>query len=200
VDLLALGSVTLTSLVGLVTQFAGERRHAVAMTAEEFKAWLAENRHDDVVRLLEQNAHSLLAVRIMLSQDRTELFTQLAEIDRKLAIIVGGMKGFAQVASVIHPYARVSRDGKRFLRDFDRTGASKALEFANTQAHLIVPVDAPPAGQQMELRGGWRFFEDDIAIMVEAGLLLVSRDRDGRRALSLTRDGSDFARSVDTEN
>lgn len=80
----------------------------------------------------------------MLSQDRMGLLAQLAEIDRKLAIIVGGMRGFAQVAS----------------------------------------------------------FEENIAIMVEAGLLIASRDRDrdGWRTPSLTRDGSDFARSGDTEN
>lgn len=36
--------------------------------------------------------------------------------------------------------------------------------------------------------------------MAEAGLLFASRDRDGWRTPSLTRDGSDFARSGDTEN
>ncbi len=192
-DLLSLGSTSLASIVGLVTQFAAERRHAATLTAEEFTAWLAQNRHEEVVRLLEQNANSLIAVRILLSQDRADLFKKLAAIDRRLAIIAGSIEGFAQVASAIHPYARISNDAKKFLRDFEMSGGSKAIEFPTTQEHIILVSDA--TGNKGELRGGWRFFDDDISLMVEAGLLKLSRDG-GRRILFLTRDGADFANSL----
>jgi hypothetical protein len=198
---LVTASTSFASLVGLITQFAEQRRDASGRSYEEFKAWLAEHRHEEVIKLLEQNGSSIIAIRAVLSQDRKELLERLANMDRSLASLAYGA-GFEELAAaVVRPGARVSDQAIAFLRSFEKSGSGRALEVITMQGRDLVPMDRTPGVARAGIEyGDWRFFEDDMATLIEIGLLRLTYNSQNKRVFVLTRRAVDFIRELDNRS
>jgi hypothetical protein len=96
-------SSAFASIVGLIAQFSEQRHEGSARNYEEFKAWLAEHRHDEIIRELDQNGNSIIAIRVLLAQDRAHLGARLASMDQKLSVLAGSVAGFAELAAAVRP-------------------------------------------------------------------------------------------------
>jgi hypothetical protein len=194
--------VAFISFVNLLADFTNERRAQTAHTYEEFRAWLEENRHDDVITLLQQSAATATSIKALLTLDRQALHERFDRIDRSLAIIAGGVDGFAQLAGAVRPLAKLSQDALNFLRDIERSGSGRVLEtrLVATQLPELVPLDTyTRSNVEIKYRGDARFYEDDIGILLETGLLRLRHDDKGRRIFIMTREASDFVRAGDAK-
>jgi hypothetical protein len=190
-------SSAFASIVGLIAEFSGQRKEASGRSYEEFKAWLAEHRHDEIIQLLEQNGDSIIAIRVLLAQDRKHLGALLASIDRKLSALVGSVAGFAELAAAICPGVQLPAESVDFLRWFEKSGSARAMEISSMDAHNIMPLDAAAGARENFEVSDWRFFEDDIATLVGADLLGLTHNSQGYRVFILTRAASNFIRELD---
>lgn len=193
-DLLSTRTTGFATVVGLIGQFLDGRRDRATQDYEQFKAWLAENRHEEIIKLLEQNVATTVGIKALLTRDRAFLTECLVRLDRNLAAIASDMQGFAAVAEAMRPEARLSADALSFLRDFDRSGAPQVIEFNAANGRFLVPVGGI-SGAKIE-HGDPRFFEDDVRQLLEAGLLRLGQGPNGTRAFFLTRQASALVRSL----
>jgi diguanylate cyclase (GGDEF)-like protein len=69
------------SIVSLLAEFLSARRATAAKSYEEFHAWLAENRHGDLVRLLEQNLNTATSIKALLGHRDAEILASLERIE-----------------------------------------------------------------------------------------------------------------------
>jgi hypothetical protein len=190
------------SIVSLLADFANERRAGATHSYEEFQAWLAENRHEEVIKALRQSAATVTSIKTILSVDRQALFDHLDRIDCNVAVIAESFEGFAELAAAVRPFARLSPDALNFLRNIDRSGTGRVLEARLLAAALpeFVPLDTyTQAGTQIKYAGDVRFYEDDIGMLLETGLLRLTRNESGRRIFIMTRQASDLVRADDAK-
>ena len=183
-----------STIVQLVGQFKADRNTASANDYEEFRAWLAENRHDDLIKLLEQNSATVIGIKVALSQSQREIISLLQDVDRKLAILCASSIALQPLASAIHPEAAISNDALAFLCEFENTGSDQAMEFSNLVAGRMI-LSSNPASKEFD-HADWRFYEDDIRAMVRLEFLQFGRAHPGGRTFLLTRKGSDIARAA----
>ena len=182
------------TLVSLLIEFAKERRHGTARTYEEFRAWLADHRHEDIMRLLEQNATTIVSIKAILNQEHGALRQQLERIDRNLALLVSNAPGFGELAVALYPDATLSQDAIQFLRTFAESRAGRMLEIVAANGRFLLPLE----GQLPSIdSSNWRFFEDDVQTLAECRLLRLLQQADGKRVFVLTRRAMDFLHALD---
>jgi hypothetical protein len=191
---LSVGSTALASIVGLIGQFLDQRRASETQTLDDFKAWLAENRHGEVIRLLELNANTAVSIKALLMLNRTEIQEQLGNLDRNLALIATSMSQFVGLARAVRPEVTISQHALNFLREFDASGAGMLLEITLDSRPVFIAMDAP--GNQQIDYGDPRFLEDDLRQLVEARLLRTSFNSQGKRIFHLTREASSLAKQT----
>lgn len=188
-------SPAFTSIVGLIADFLSHRRANESKDYDAFVSWLAENRHEELVRLLGQNADTATSIKILLQKDHMEVLSMLEQLDRRVATIAAFFDGFAQVAESIKPGSALSAEATKLLCDFDRTGAAAMLEvnFQSSEGRQLIAIDSPTNAQ---IDANWRFFEDDVRRLTSDGYLLLTRNSRGHRIFTFTRRAADFVRAL----
>jgi hypothetical protein len=194
-DLLS-GAGVFANIVSLIAQFADQRSERSAKNYEEFRAWLSDNRHEDIVKYLDQHSAALTGIKMFLSQNNEIVLNRLANIDRNLAALAAGTVELEGIALAIYPGAKLSRNALDFLREFEKSGSGRALESRTNDGRSILPFDETNSGPEFQC-ADWRFFEDDIATLVELGLLHIAHNKQGYRIFIYTRAASDLVRLLE---
>jgi hypothetical protein len=116
-----------------------------------------------------------------------------------VAIFNSLLDGFGQLAATIRPSATLSREAIKLLQDIDCDGGGRFLE---QRAHPIdggrarlIGLDTCSRSDRspIEYTGEARFYDDDVATLLEVGLLRVEPLGDSRRLFMITRAGSELA-------
>lgn len=189
----ASAAATFASVVGLLADFASQRRHSANLEYEDFLAWLAETRHSELVELLHQNATTATSIKALLNQDRRVLLDKIERLDRSLASIASAIEGFAQLAAAVYPGSELSRQALRILREFHSSGAGKALDVKTFDGRCLLLFDGGGGEIQFD---EVRFVDDDLSTLVEAGLLRLDYNSTGQRMYIFTRAAADYLCSL----
>jgi len=193
-------ALTFATVVQLVGQFKEEHGQTTVKDENEFMRWLASNHHDDVIRHLQQNSATVIAIKIALSQNHDVLIAMLRDIDRRLAMLAGSTIVLQPLAAAIYPDSQVSTEALEFLREFENSGSSEAMDFPTLrEGALVIPIDGVGPTVQFK-HSRWRFFEDDVSAMVRLDLLkLKMHPTKGNRIFVLTRKGAEMAKVLELD-
>lgn len=174
-----------STIVSLIAEFISQRHSDAGDTFDEFASWLVENRHEEILSLLQQNVDTTLSIKALLATDRKALEQKLELLDRVLAGIASTLDGFSQLASAVQPNARISPQAVSILKQFSAAGASRAIEFKNVSTHLTLSfVDGT---QEPISFTEPRFIEDDLRSLVDINLLRLDYNSSGSRLFLFTR-------------
>ena len=184
------------TILQLIGQFKSDRGAEATKSYEVFRDWLADNHHEDIIKLLEQHSNTLVGIKLALGEDRQMLVEVLRDLDHKMAILAATTITLAPLAQALHPDVQIAQEALNFLQSFEQSGSGRALEIIDLRGREIMPLDAPPTSRNILSPSDWRFFEDDIATMCNLGLLRVDYDDSGTRRFHLTRKGSALGRAV----
>ncbi|HEU0153505.1 MAG TPA: hypothetical protein VFQ84_09190 [Arenimonas sp.] len=157
------------TIVALLSDFNASRRGAAAATVEEFKSWLAENRHSQIVDSLEQNAASLRSIKTLLHEDRRTLGAQFQMLDQQLAKLASGLELFKPLASALRPGGGLSGQALEWLEQLDSAGASKFLKGGGFSGTYLAMIDGSGKGNMTISEP--RFVESDLDDLLELGLV-----------------------------
>lgn len=182
------------ALVGLLGEFASERRAGETRSFEDFVQWLIETNHEELVNLIKQSDATIISIKAILALETRAIREYLDRIDRNVAILAANYPGFAELAIAVRPSARLSTAAIQLLVDFDRTGSGRLMEFANLQhGTFLLPIDSKGGSQEIRYSGDPRFYESDIETLIESKILLL-RHHDGKRVFALTPQAVELAR------
>jgi hypothetical protein len=161
--------MTFATIVGLLSDFNASRQGRAATSMEEFKAWLAEQRHADIVDALDQNAATMRSVKALLHEDRESLAKNLRALDEQLAKLATGLELFKPLAMAVHPGTELSEQAIEILQQIDAAGASKFLKGSGISGDYLAMIDGRGGGD-IKLSDP-RFLESDIRDLRELGLI-----------------------------
>lgn len=186
-------ATTFSTIVGLMANFASEKRGEETSTFEEFLKWLSEHHHEKVVGMLEKNAVTTTSIKALLSYNHKDIVTRLTGIDELVAKIASGYPELRPMVESINPTALLSPQALSVIEQFNDSGATKVLEGRFIGSALLLHC--------MEGAGGNinytepRFIEDDLATLVELGLLRLEHNSKGNKIYIFTREAERFVKS-----
>lgn len=179
-------AATITSLVGLMSDFMAHRNSSRVATLDEFQGWLGSNRHDELVNLLGTNQRLAISLKALFSETGDKLISKLEALDAALAKFASGIEGFAEIAATVRPESSLSAQAIHILKRMKEGGTSKVLHhhrgFAGGVDLVGMDGAAGTIGPEEQ-----RFIEDDLEILVSLGLLRESRNGKGESLFHYTR-------------
>ena len=178
------------TVVSLIADYKAHHSDTDAANFSEFAKWLAENRHDEILQLLNQNANTSISIKALLVRDKDWLAERFQVLDQNLAVLAGSIDGIADLAAALRPTSALSPQAASILDQFEDSGASKAVE-------IILLSGGPDykflGGKRGDLKyDDARFIEDDLAMLVDSGLLRQSDNHIGERLFLYTRTASQY--------
>lgn len=69
-----------STIVALAADFVSQRRAEEDASLEEFKAWLANQRHSDIIKLLESNTATSVGIKALLHESHSETLSRLEQL------------------------------------------------------------------------------------------------------------------------
>jgi hypothetical protein len=181
------------TIVSLLADFTGHRKQRTDRDYADFVAWLSENRHEEVVRLLNQNASTVTSIKSLLKQDRSTLLRRFDDLDRTLASLATAIGDIKPLAVAVRPGSELSEQGLRILEEFDASGAGKGIEVVTLSDRSLLLTDGGDGQIQFTDE---RFVDDDLNSLVESGLLRLERNSRGGRVFVFTRYASEYIRRL----
>lgn len=191
----------LLQLLGLLTQYAQEKRQQSEPDRQTFQDWLAAHRHEEVRQLLATNHHLNTELHTLLRQDLQDLTDSTERIEAQFSALLSRFPGFAGIARAIHPDLVLSDASVEILQIWVDSGLSQLRLMPSPEGpsiHLHGPRNGPTP---MSFRfPDSRFLEDDLAALVTVGLAREDWLSSGTRVLYLTRAGAAYVTQLARPN
>lgn len=174
------------TVVGLISQYRAERGAKAQLEFNDFMEWLAKANHSETKGLLELNTDATIYIKALLNEDHKIFKEKLDKIDAAITSFASSIEGFDKLAIAINPSNTLSPQATSILQQFQQSGASNVLEIKTNGGNFY---------QFLEVNGGLeitepRFVEDDLATLVELGLLRHAYNSKGSNMYMFTRSAS----------
>jgi hypothetical protein len=184
-------AMTFATTVSLLSDFVASRKRGQAPTVEDFQQWLREANRTDVLDSIARSHASTVSLKAVFNERADEILSRLHGLDTQLARIAASFGPLGLLAIDLRPDARISEGSVEILLAMERAGASIAIEVQDFRGMTLVfdaqSINFTPSDP--------RFYEDDVAVLVETGMVRESLNRSGRRVLQITRQGAQLARA-----
>lgn len=180
--------------ISLLADFIARRDANRATTLDEFLAWLAEHRHDQIRAMLEQNISTTIAIKALLGESRQQILDRLESLDRTLARFAAGFDSYRELAIAVRPDSILSDQAMSLLDQLNDLGASKFLLVTYLDGTKSLPV-VDGRGEDLTFNDP-RFLEDDLAVLCEMDFLSSGRNSRGDILYSFRRAGAQFVEKI----
>ena len=180
--------IEFATIVSLLAQFReGRKANAAESELTEFLEWLLDSNHAELKELIDQNAQTTVYIKALLNRDHQLFKQQLEQIDKALAVFAQRFDGFSELALLVNPTAKLSTQSMNILRQFEKTGARIAVDVSSSDG-LGLLFDK---GGNLQVEDP-RFLEDDLATMVDLGLLRQDYTSRGTKRYIFTRQAAEL--------
>ena len=189
-------TASFATIVGLMSAFKTEKETSKGNEYEEFLSWLNEKKHKEIISLLESNAKTAISIKAFLHQDREAIISTFQRIEDVLVLLSSQINGVSDIASSLYPGEELSDQSIDILKQFIESNGSKFImaKSMSIGPRLIV-LDGDV--QSIEYHDV-RFLDDDLAILVELGLLRLDYNSSGEELYIMTRNSIKYISTVGT--
>lgn len=177
-------SAAFTNVVALIGQFKSGRDASSGADFNDFMTWLVKSNHHEIKSLIEDNHAVTIGIKTVLNQHSDQLNEALSKIDAAATAFASTLDGFSDIGAGLNPSAKLSPQSLEILRQFEDSGASKALEMKLQGHTLLHPLDGK--GGAFEIPDP-RFLQDDLSTLLDLRLLTLSYNGKGERVFHYTR-------------
>jgi len=172
------------SIVGLIGQFRSERSSNKVKEDTDFKEWLDENNHTELVNLLSNNSETLNAIQKIVNEDSNFFKEKFAAIENALLKFSSTIEGFDKISEGLSSNMGLSDQAISILQQFEDAGASKILETHTFGGASYMFLDGKSSNLEFDQE---QFIEDDLATLVELRLLRPDNNSKGQKMFRYTR-------------
>lgn len=173
------------SIIGLITNFKGERR---AKEDEEYKVflqWLEETRQNSILEEINENRDLAKSIQNLLEQNHDTLLEKLDQINSAVFKIASSVNDFKDLAKAISNNAGISDQAMSILAQLLDSEGSFFVESKMIGGTLLHILDGKGGMVQIDEP---RFVESDLQFLTELGLLILDYTTKGSRKWTLTRE------------
>ncbi|MGO2213685.1 hypothetical protein ACTXJ2_13285 [Psychrobacter alimentarius] len=183
------------TIVGLLATFQSGREGK--RDIEEFKSWLEENNHGNMVSIIENNNNMQRQLTAFMNQNHDQVMSQLATLNDLMVSIASHMQGLGNIASSFAHNSGLSDQAVDVLRQFVVSGSSKMQYMKNNSGEgndYYILYGAPNINYSEP-----RFIKDDIDSLVKTGLITMSISLKNNIIYTITRQAVRFIDKVDNK-
>lgn len=184
-------SSAFASIVGLVCNYANERRAEVPDPFADFMNYL-QSSHDEIRRKIEENSDLNQAIRQLLSQRNDVVIQKLEQLDQILAGVAANLTDFKQLSAAVHREEIISEEAVGILSQFYDSGDARFLEMKHLGGCMYLPLETGGEGMIFE----HRFVEDDLRTLYALGFLGLDHNSNGDRIFILTRQAARYVEAI----
>lgn len=177
---------TFATIVGLLSAFSSGRQSQSTADVTDFIKWLTEHNHQELAGLIEKNYATSISIKALLSQHSSELNKKLGELARITALVASRMPDLEKLAAAVFPNAELSDQAAAILTQMHE---QRIEYFLMSEAIGRGPLLVPSNGQGIEYSDE-QFLRDDIATLLELGLLRLRYNSNGDEMYYFTRAGA----------
>lgn len=187
-------ATSFSTIVGLMAAFKAEKETSKGNEYEEFLSWLSEKRHNEIISLLESNAKTSVSIKAFLHQDREVIVSKFQRIEEVLVLLSSQIEGVSDIASSLHPGEELSDQSISILKQLVASNGSKFLmaKSISIGPRLIV-FDGDVESIEYD---DVRFLDDDLAVLVELGLLRLDYNSSGEELYIITRNSIKYINTI----
>ncbi|GHA14028.1 hypothetical protein GCM10008090_24760 [Arenicella chitinivorans] len=180
-------------VVGLLSAFASGRKANEIADVGEFLNWLTEHNHIELCEKIRRNQETTLSIKIILNKGLESVNEKLDKISDQLAILSIHSSGLDDLAL---SYSRdsMSQQAIELLVLMDQNETEYFLlsnEVGTNDQNLIL---CPGPNYTCKET---RFFKDDLALLLELGLLLKDYNSSGDPMYYFTRSAATLVGSIE---
>ncbi len=182
------------TIVGLLATFQSGREGK--RDIEEFKHWLEENNHSNMVSIIENNQNIQQQLTAFMNQNHDQVMAQLSTLNDLMVSIARHMQGLGNIASSFAPNSGLSDQAVDVLRQFVKSGSSKMHYMKNTSGRgndFYVLEGAPNIEYSEQI-----FMKGDITSLVNSGLITSVSGSGGKATYAITRQAYRFIGAIDS--
>lgn len=180
------------TIVGLLSAFSSGRTGKKQVELGEFLVWLSEHNHEDIKQSIEANQATTLSIKAILNRGLVDVHERLDAISERLAILASRSEGVEALATA-YAHESISDQALEILK----------LMEENESEYFLLSNELSAKQQRLVLSPGpnylcpeTRFFQDDLQLMVDLGLLVVRYNSRGDPVYYYTRAASQLVRSL----
>lgn len=180
------------TIVGLLSAFSSGRTGQKQLELSEFLVWLAEHNHDDIKQSIEANQTTTISIKAILNRGLVDVHEKLDTISERLAILASRSEGIEKLATA-YAHESISDQSLEILQ----------LMEENVSEYFLLSKELSAKQQRLVLNPGpnylckeTRFFQDDLQLMLELGLLVVRQNSRGDPIYYYTRAASELVKSI----
>lgn len=188
------------TIVGLLATFQSGREGK--RDIEEFKHWLEENNHSNMVSIIENNQNIQQQLTAFMNQNHDQVMSQLATLNDLMVSIASHMQGLGNIASSFAPNSGLSEQAVDVLRQFVVSGCKNMHRFISGMIDTETEDDYILEGKDTDSSIEYsepRFIEDDISSLVNTGLITESKRSKGSITYTITRQAVRFIDAIDSK-
>lgn len=181
------------TIVGLLSAFSSGRSGQKHVELTEFLVWLTDHNHADVKTSIETNQATALSIKSILSRGLDDVHEKLEAISERLAILASRSEGIEMLA-IAYANESISNQALEILKIMEKNGTEYFLisnELGADQQRLVLSRGTNYLCQES------RFFQDDLRLMVDLGLLVPRQNSRGDPIYYYTRAASALVASID---
>lgn len=183
------------TIVGLLATFQFNRDGQSDL--EDFKHWLEENNHSNMVSIIENNQGIQQQLTVFMNQNHDQVMSQLATLNDLMVSTASHMQGLGNIASSFAPNSGLSDQAVDVLRQFVVSGSSKMQYMKNNSGEgndYYILYGAPNINYSEP-----RFIKDDIDSLVKTGLITMSISPKNNITYTITRQAVSFINAIDSK-
>jgi hypothetical protein len=180
------------TIVGLLSAFSSGRADSKKIDLGDFLIWLAEHNHIDIKQSIEANHNTTVSIKAILNKGLTDVQERLDTISKRLAVLASRSEGIEVLALA---YAQDSIS--------DQVIEILSLMEEHKSEYFLLSNALGAKDQRLILSPGpnhlckeTRFFQDDLQLMIDLGLLVVRSNQRGDPVYHYTRAASKFVTSI----
>lgn len=154
--------VTIVQLLAIFMQGRGEAKKT---DHQEFLAWLAYHKHEQLKELILNSQHLTNEVQQLLQRDHATILAGIESINKITVEILARIDSFAGMARTLVPERIVSQDALELLQAFYSSNESDLIWLPGSDTLRLGTSE-----QCIKVSSG-RFLQDDLTALVDLGFL-----------------------------
>lgn len=185
---------TFATIVSLLSIFKAERTISASDENEAFMQWLQKKRYDSLVQEITSNHLLGVSIKNLLNQNHEKVVSALDAVQDAIAKLASRVAGFDQIAIAISPQISLSDQAVSILQQLNMSEGSTFLELKSSGGTNFMIMDGKSGCIEISEP---RFADDDLATLVDVGLLRSDFNSRGDRLWRITREASRLVSQAD---
>lgn len=175
------------TIMGLITNFKGEKRASENDDYQVFLQWLDETRQNLILDEINENRDLAKSIKNLLEQNNETLLEKLDQINSVVYKIASGINDFKDLAKAVSSSAGVSDQAISILTQLMDSDGSFFVESKMRGLTLLHILDGNSGMIQIDES---RFVEADLQVLTDLKLLILDYTSKGSRKWTITREAA----------